>query len=194
MLSLRSLSVRLTRTHLLTLLLDNEDSPSRSNAGHWQKEIRDILSVESPRYMLHLNLDSCVDQNADSQEALCDLLVTLATMVKKSSGALASLWENVDEALESHDKCGGLDGSRDVEAPCTQYGYCSQIDAFQSSISSSSQNNIARNSRHSSRARRKLHDFAQEVDDAFTVLWRLCCGLAHDKPHDYSLPVHPSTR
>ena len=55
------------------------------------RESLDMLSVQSPRHLLFLNLDVCLDSSGDTQEALYDLLTSLTSMVKTSCAALVVL-------------------------------------------------------------------------------------------------------
>jgi hypothetical protein len=226
--SFRSLSIRLMRTHLLTLLLDSDHDNhshthmrgSRGNSvEQFRRESLDILSVDSPRHLLFLNLDACVDSCGQTQEALSDLLTALASMVKTSCAALTVLQAKQVQVVEAEEQAAlaaaaaaqrnGLEEEEEDEegvvtmqqsqVQCTQYGYFSQVDALPPTTTSSSQpfpppNTDPGRSRSSSRAQRRLDEFAQEVDDAFAVLWRLGCGLARGKPQDFGLPLQPSTR
>lgn len=209
MLSFRSHSVRLLRNHLQSLVVDNDSGPfSRTcrigevSFEQLRRESQDLLSVESPRHLLFLNLDSCVDNSGQTQEAIYDLIVSLTSMLQTSCTSLqemqlkhsqmvaaaenrVSLAENDDEAMPL---------SQGV--PCTQYGYFSQVDLSQHASSSSQGPSrvIDEDSRAIRRAERRLVEYAQEVDDAFVILWKLCCGLARGKTSDFSLPQQPSTR
>jgi hypothetical protein len=88
------------------------------------------------------------------------------------------------------------------QVQCTQYGYFSQVEVLPATSSSTTtsvstsinSNSIGGRSRSTSRSQRRLDEFAQEADEAFLVLWRLCCGLARGQPQDFGLPLQPSTR
>lgn len=212
----RSLSIRLLRTHLHTLTIDDDSQANRCDAGmggrsnqETRMESKDILSVESPRHLLFLNLDTCMDSGGQTQEALYDLIITLTSMVKSSCGALL-LMQLRQEQLIAAEENSARASQRDIEinenedsttrlsqVPCTQYGYFSQVDlppTAATSIANPNRTILKNGQENIRRSQRRLDEFAKEVDDTFLLLWKLCCGLARGKPSDFSLPLQPSTR
>lgn len=113
--------------------------------------------MESPRHLLFLNLDACVDSSGQSQEAVYDLLTSLTAMVKTSCAALLVLRAKqarmvarevlAAEAAATAAQSGGRsennvpeDDREEVVAysqvQCTQYGYFSQAEVFPATSSS----------------------------------------------------------
>ena len=197
---MRLLTMRLVKNHMLTLVTEdgNESFWKRNvigfnnciNVKEKSKVSQDLLSVESPRYLLFVNLNACMDAG-QYQESMYDLLTTLTSMVIISSEAFISMQSKLARKF-SAEQAGETALSQTESGagvPSTQYGFYTQCDA---TLPRSSNNGASLSG--TSRAERRLENFGKELEESFMALWCLCRGLARGSLQDFGLPPAPSTR